>query len=206
MAGGDEAMDDAATGEGSWASEPAGDRTLEENWLFRLRRERFRSRRTGQAHDYYVVHLADAVTAVATTPDGRVVLVRQFRAGSRRDHWETPGGLLAPGEDPGVAGARELFEETGYRGDPPIVLGTVWTNPALVTTRMTTLLIANARPVGDATPDEAEEVEVGLFARDEVAARVADGRIDHALAYLALLTWLARPGQGAIDGLNVESS
>ena len=180
--------------EASWAGEPGADRTIEANWLFELRAERFRSRRTGVAHDYYVVHLADAVTTVATTPEGRVILVRQFRAGSRRDHWETPGGLLGAGEDPGVAGPRELAEETGYVGDPPEVLGTVWTNPAIVTTRMTTLLIRNARLVGAATPDEHEEVEVGLFGREEVAAMVADGRIDHALAYLALLTWLTRGG------------
>ena len=180
-------MDDA-----SWISEPNDDATIEANWLFDLRRERFRSRRSGDAHDYYVVHLADAVTTVATTPDDRVILVRQFRAGSRLDHWETPGGLLIPGEDATVAGPRELLEETGYGGDKPQNLGTVWTNPALVTTRMTTLLITNARLVANPAPDAHEEVEIGLFSREEVAIRVRTGRIDHALAYLALLTWLSR--------------
>ena len=174
----------------SWASEPEHDRTIEANWLFQLRRERFRSRRSGHAHDYYVVYLADAVTTVALTPDDRVVLVRQFRAGSRLDHWETPGGLLLPGEDPAVAGPRELVEETGFKGDLPVVLGTVYTNPALVTTRMTTLLIRNARPIATPTPDVGEEVEVGLFDRHEVASWVRSGVIDHALASLALATWL----------------
>ena len=102
----------------SWIREPAGDQTLEENWLFRLRRERFRSRASGRVHDYYVMHLADAVNVIALTPDRRVVLVRQFRAGSDSDSLETPGGLLEPGEDPRAAGARELLEETGYAGDP----------------------------------------------------------------------------------------
>src|SRR5579883_927502 len=108
----------------SWI--PAGglhDQTLAETWLFRLRRERFRSVRTGQVHDYFVTHLADGVHTIAVTPDDRVVLVRQFRAGSRRDSLETPGGLLEPGEDAGEAGARELLEETGYAGDPPESLG-----------------------------------------------------------------------------------
>src|SRR4051812_32206079 len=105
--------------EPSWTPEGAEDRTIEENWLFRLRRERFRSRRSGLAHDYYVLHLADAVSVVARPADRRLVLVRQFRAGSRAESLETPGGLLEPGEDPLVAGARELLEETGYAGDPP---------------------------------------------------------------------------------------
>ena len=176
----------------SWTSEPGDDRTIESNWLFDLRRERYRSRISDRTHDFYVVHLADAVTAVALTPDDEVVLVRQFRAGSRLDHWETPGGLLHPGEDPLAAGPRELFEETGYQGDPAILLGTVWTNPALVTTRMTTVLIANARLAGDPTPDVGEEVTVQLFPRARVVEMVAAGWIDHALANLALLTWLAR--------------
>src|SRR4051794_23708500 len=96
----------------SWIREDADDRTLEENWLFRLRRERWRSRSSGHAHDFYVIHLANAVNVIATTPDRRVVLVRQFRAGSGRDSLETPGGLLEAGENPLDAGARELLEET----------------------------------------------------------------------------------------------
>src|SRR3954453_24100190 len=117
--------------ETSWSREDDGaaDVTLEENWLFRLRRERFRSRISDRTHDYYVMHLADAVHAIALTPDDRIVLVRQFRAGSRHDSLELPGGLLEAGEDPREAGARELLEETGYAGDSPVLLGTVWSNP-----------------------------------------------------------------------------
>jgi len=111
--------------EPTWSRQPSeADRTIEENWLFRLRRERFRSRLSGAAHDYYVIHLADAVNVIAVTPDDRVILVRQFRAGSGRDSLETPGGLIDPGEDPLRAGARELREETGYAGNPPVLVGT----------------------------------------------------------------------------------
>src|ERR1700722_17300592 len=102
--------------EASWSRENAGAAGVapEENWRFRLRHERFRSRVSGRVHDFYVMHLADAVHAIALTPDDRMVLVRQFRAGSSRDSLEAPGGLLEPGEDPREAGARELLEETGY--------------------------------------------------------------------------------------------
>ncbi len=99
------------------------DQTLVETWLFRLRRERFRSLRSGKTHDFFVTELADGVHTIAVTPEDQVVLVSQFRAGSRRDSLETPGGLLEPGEDPREAGARELLEETGYAGDPGESLG-----------------------------------------------------------------------------------
>ena len=132
----------------SWVRVGGGrhDQTIEENWLFRLRKERFQSRQSGKIHDFYVVHLADAVHVVALTPDDEVLLVRQFRAGSGRDSLEIPGGLVDPGEDPCAAGARELLEETGYAGDPPEFLGTLWSNPSLLTSRISTIVIRNARP------------------------------------------------------------
>lgn len=184
--------------EPSWTPEGDSDRTIEENWLFRLRRERYRSRVSGLSHDFYVLHLADAVSVVATTPDGRVILVRQFRAGSRADSLETPGGLLNPGEDPTVAGARELLEETGYAGDPPRSLGTFWSNPSLMTSRITTIAIANARKVADPAPDHGEEVALELYPVGEIPALIRDGRIDHALAVVGLLAWLVgdRPTSG----------
>ena len=177
----------------SWLPEPESDRTIEENWLFRLRRERYRSRKSGLAHDFYVLRLVDAVSVVATTGDRRLILVRQFRAGSAKDSLETPGGLLNPGENATVAGARELLEETGYAGDPPTLLNTAWSNPSLMTSKIVTIAITNARLVAEPTPDHGEEVEVELFDADAVPAMIRDGRIDHALSVLGLYAWLLRP-------------
>ncbi len=181
----------------SWVPEHDGasDATLAETWLFRLRRERFRSVSTGAVHDYYVTELADGVHAIAVTPDDQVVLVRQFRAGSRRDSLETPGGLLEPGEDPQVAGARELLEETGYAGDPPETLGVLRPNPALLTMSITTVLIRNVRRVADPKPDAGEELVILVIPRQEVAAMIRDGRIDHAVCVAGLLQWLAMDRQ-----------
>ena len=88
--------DEKSKAQPSWTRTAGGthDQLLEENWLFRLRKERFESRHTGQVHDYYVLDLADAVHVVALTPDGEVLLVRQFRAGSGRDSLEIPGDSL----------------------------------------------------------------------------------------------------------------
>lgn len=171
---------------------PHGEReTIEENWLLRLRRERFRSRLSGKVHDYYVLHLADAVNVVALTPARKLVLVRQFRAGSGHDSLETPGGLVAEGEDPLEAAARELLEETGYAGDPPRLLGSCWSNPSILTSRITTVLITNAEAVATPKPDVEEEVHVELVPAGQVAWMIRDGRIDHALAVQGLLLWLA---------------
>lgn len=187
------------TPEPSWRHEGDGahDLTLEENWLFRLRRERFRSRVSGQEHDFYVVHLADAVNVIALTPERKVILVRQFRAGSGHDSLEVPGGLLEPGEDPREAGARELLEETGYAGDPAELLGTVWSNPSILTSRTSFIVIANARRVTEPRLDHHEEVAVEIVPAEEIPRSIAEGRIDHALVVCGLLWWLQRQSLGA---------
>jgi 8-oxo-dGTP pyrophosphatase MutT (NUDIX family) len=183
----------------TWIPDGGGahDRTLAETWLFRLRRERFRSVRTGKVHDFFVTEVADGVHTIAVTPDDQVVLVNQFRAGSRRDSLETPGGLLEPGEDPGEAGARELLEETGYAGDPPESLGVLRPNPALLTMSITTVVIRNARRIAEPRPDASEELSVVLAPAGEIPAMIRDGRIDHAVCVAGLLIWLANRDQQA---------
>jgi 8-oxo-dGTP pyrophosphatase MutT (NUDIX family) len=184
----------------SWirAGQGIHDQTLEENWLFRLRKERFQSRLTGNIHDFYVIHLTDAVHVVALTQDEQVLLVRQFRAGSGRDSLEIPGGLVDPGEDPCVAGARELREETGYAGDPPELLGTLWSVPSLLTSRISTIVIRNARQVVNPDPDHHEELTVEKVPAREIPKLIREGRIDHALVVAGLLWWLSAQNPGML--------
>ncbi len=182
--------------ESSWVREAGGthDRTLVENWLFRLRSERFRSRSSGKVHEYFVAHLADGVQTLALTGDQRVVMVKQFRAGSGRDSLELPGGLIEPGEDPCSAGPRELLEETGYAGDPPLQAGTIWPNPALLSMRSTTIVIANSHKVAEPRPDASEELAIELVPIHDIPLLIKTGRIDHAVCVAGLLWWLYLDG------------
>ena len=185
----------------SWVrtGDGADDQVLEDNWLFQLRKERFQSRRSGKLHDYYVLHLADAVHVVALTPDDRVLLVRQFRAGSGEDSLEIPGGLVDPGEDPCEAGARELLEETGHAGDPPELLGTLWSNPSLLTSRISTVVIRNVRPVAQPRFDRHEELTLEQVPARDIPRLIRDGRISHALVVAGLLWWLGTKTPGMFD-------
>jgi 8-oxo-dGTP pyrophosphatase MutT (NUDIX family) len=183
--------------EASWQPVAGSACSIEENWLFRLRRERFRSRASGREHDYYVLALADSVNVVALTTERQLVLVRQFRAGANLDSLETPGGLLEPGEDPCVAAARELLEETGYAGDAPVSLGWLWTNPSLLTSRNAMVLIPGVRNVAEPKPDASEELAIELVPAASVAAMIRDGRIGHALTALTLLWWMHESGEGS---------
>lgn len=191
----------AETPRPSWLPDPQhGNEELASTWLFRLRKQRYRSRKTGKSHDYFVMELADAVSVIAVTPGAQVVLVRQFRAGSGRDSLETPGGLLEPGEDPIEAGVRELLEETGYSGGRPRLLGTVWSNPSIMTSRTATIVVPDARRVREPAPDADEELDLELMPAAEIPAAITDGRIDHALSVVGLFWWLSSAGDAAGSG------
>ncbi|MEW5723726.1 MAG: NUDIX hydrolase, partial [Thermodesulfobacteriota bacterium] len=70
--------------------------TLKDLGLFKVTRDRAENPRTGRELDFYVVHMPHWLQVVALTEDGRVVLVEQYRHGSRRAGFEVPGGLLDP--------------------------------------------------------------------------------------------------------------
>jgi 8-oxo-dGTP pyrophosphatase MutT (NUDIX family) len=194
-------------GEPSWVKvgDSQHNQTLEENWLFRVRKERFQSRLTGKTHDFYVIDLPDAVHIIAITPDDDVLLVKQFRAGSGRDSLEIPGGLIDPEEDPCTAGKRELLEETGYAGDPPVLVNTLWSNPALVTSQTSTIVIRNARKVAEPATDHTEELAIERVPLVEIPRLIREGRIDHALVVAGLLSWLAIGRQGPSTTTSSES-
>jgi len=60
------------------------------------------------------VGIGGIVVMVAVTPDGSVLLEKQFRPPLGRDVIELPAGLVDPGETMEAAALRELIEETGW--------------------------------------------------------------------------------------------
>lgn len=168
----------------SWPRHPSHDET--DFTIFRVRRFRARSPRTGEDRPFTRIDTADWVNVVAETPEGDVVLVRQWRHGRGHVTWEIPGGIIDPGEDPSGAATRELREETGYEGDAPEYLGTVEPNPAIQNNRCHTYRIRNARRVSELAQDPGEDIVVATLPRAELGAAVRDGRIRHALVVCAI--------------------
>ncbi len=169
----------------SWslvASEPVFDAGL-----FRVTRDRTRSPRTGTDWDFHVVHMVDWLMVVPVTGDGRLVLVRQYRAGARETGLELPGGLHdVAGEQPAEGAARELTEETGYGGGTLTLLGVLRPQPALLSNRLHVYLARDVVRLVEPCGDPSEDIEVVLIDRDEVWARIGSGEISNAMTVAAL--------------------
>ncbi|MFO7260869.1 MAG: NUDIX hydrolase [bacterium] len=153
--------------------------------IFRVRRDRVRSPRTGAVLERHVLEVPDWVNVVPVTRDGRIVLVEQFRHGTRAVTIELPAGIVEPGEDPCVAGLRELEEETGYRAAAGRLLGFVEPNPALQDNRSAVVLAEGCVPDGRAAPDEGEDVRVRVVEPATVRELIARGVIRHAITIAA---------------------
>ena len=79
----------------------------------------------GKVHSYTTLQPEGgrSCAVIALTPDGQVIIARQFRPGPERIMDEIPGGGVEPGEDPQAAVLRELAEETGYVPDAVEFIG-----------------------------------------------------------------------------------
>jgi 8-oxo-dGTP pyrophosphatase MutT (NUDIX family) len=153
--------------------------------VFSVREDTTLSPRSHRTHDFYVLECPDWANVVALTPRNEVVLVRQFRAGTRSLTLEIPGGSVEKGESPGAAVRRELREETGYAARAWKRIGVVHPNPAIQGNRCSTYLATGCRRVGDLMPDAGEDLAVELVPLDRVPDLIRRGRITHSLVIAA---------------------
>lgn len=140
--------------------------------------------------EYEMVRKHHAVGIVPVTPDGDVLLVRQFRPPVRESLLEVPAGLLdVEGEDALTCAARELFEETGHRHRRIGFMGGVFLSPGFTDEYMH-LFWALAEPTAEAAPEAGIELVRMPLERAIAAARAGRVRnVSTALALLMAASW-----------------
>jgi ADP-ribose pyrophosphatase len=146
-----------------------------------------------------VVAHPGAVTILAVDDRGRVLVVRQWRVPAGRALLELPAGTLdrdpdtGVTEDPLLAAARELEEETGQRAGQWELLGTFWTAPGFATELMYLYLAGDLRPADGESrgPDPDERLEVERIPWRQAVEMAERGEIADAKSLVGLF-WLAR--------------
>jgi ADP-ribose pyrophosphatase len=140
--------------------------------------------------DYYVRESDGYVMMFALTPEGQVVLVRQYRYGNDSVGIELPAGSIDHGEDALDCARRELAEETGYTSDRWEAVFTRPAEPVRSNAIAYAFIAFDAQPTRAQKLDATEQIDVELASLDEVLAMIRDGRMSSissmAVAYAAL--------------------
>ncbi|MGH3615667.1 MAG: NUDIX domain-containing protein [Pseudonocardia sp.] len=111
-----------------------------------------------------VVEHSGAVAIAAFDPEGRLMMIHQYRHAVRRRLWELPAGLLdVAGEDPLETARRELAEETGLAATEWSVLLDVVPSPGFSDESVRVYLARGLTEVG--RPELGDDEEADLATR-----------------------------------------
>jgi ADP-ribose pyrophosphatase len=127
-----------------------------------------------------------SVVVLPVLPDGRILLIRQYRHATRQYLWELVAGRMDPGETPKAAAARELIEETGYRAKRLRVFLEVFPTPGFLEEKMF-LLLAEGLTAGQAEPEEDEKIISRAYKRKELEEMIRSGKLRDAKSIAGLL-------------------
>ena len=142
-----------------------------------LRLDRVTIEMDGARSTREIVHHQGATAVLAQLPDGRFVLVEQYRKAVEREMLEIVAGILDPGERPDLCARRELKEETGYTARRLVKLAVMLPSPGY-TTEALHLFYARVNPKqGRRSLDDDERVNVHYFTARQIEAMMRKGRI-----------------------------
>lgn len=133
-----------------------------------------------------VVDHSGGVCVLALDNEECVLTVRQFRYPFERVLQEIPAGKLERGEDPDVAAARELREETGAVAGRMERLGEIYPTPAYCG-EIIRMYLARDLVFGENDLDEGEFLDVERVPFDDLVEKVLAGEIRDAKTVTAVL-------------------
>ena len=137
----------------------------------------------------YVAHRRGAAAVLPVLPDGRIVMVRQYRNALERETLEIPAGCRdSLTEDTLVSASRELEEETGYRSDDISFLISLKTTVAFCNEAIDVYLAKNLVK-GEQHLDDAESIEVEIHSLDELCDMIYKGQLQDSKTVSAILAY-----------------
>lgn len=140
-----------------------------------------------------VVRHPGAVTVIPLLPDGRLVMIRNWRVSVQRWLIEFCAGRLGAGEDPAAAAPRELAEETGYRAARIEEVGSFYTSPGLGDELMR-VFEATGLSAGAPRLEPDERIETVLLSAAEIEAAIREGEVVDGKSIAAWSLWRTRRG------------
>jgi ADP-ribose pyrophosphatase len=134
----------------------------------------------GTEHDVAIVRHSPSVVLIPIDAEGRVVIIRQYRAPLDREIWEFPAGRLDEGESAEDAARRECEEEIGVVPHRLERLGAFYPAPGFCDEQLIFFRVSDLRPPPPDSPnkpDEDEDITTRAVSVAEVRAMLERGEI-----------------------------
>jgi ADP-ribose pyrophosphatase len=134
----------------------------------------------GSEHEVEIVRHSASVVLIPIQDDGRVVIVRQYRAPLDHETWEFPAGRLNDGESADDAARRECEEEIGYAPHELQRLCELYPAPGFCDEALVFFRVWNLRPPAADSPhrpDEDEDITTRTVSLAEARKMLAGGEI-----------------------------
>jgi len=143
----------------------------------------------GREKKYDFLFHKGASAVVPVLPDGRIILVRQYRNAIDRFTLEIPaGGRNSLDEDFLIAAKRELEEETGYHSDELTHLITIKTAVAFCNENIEVYVAKNLQKTHQHLDDD-EYIDIHVFELEELLKKIREGEIQDAKTIAGLSSY-----------------
>lgn len=137
----------------------------------------------------FIAHRKGAAATVAVMPDGKLLMVRQYRNAVERETLEIPAGSRDSKDEPFERCAkRELEEETGYRCKTLTHLLSIRTTVAFCNEQVEIYVAKDLVPTKQHL-DPDEYVEYEAYTVEELCEWIYDGTIQDAKTIAAIMAY-----------------
>ena len=142
----------------------------------------------GRQSSFEIIRHPGGAAVLPVLPDGRVLLIRQFRPAIGEMIYEIPAGRLEPGESAQECAGRELMEEVGYSAAQIVPLGGFWSTVGFCDEYIH-LFLGRDLTVAEQNLEPDEIIELCPMTFTEALEKAKDGEILDSKTQLALLLY-----------------
>ncbi len=156
-----------------------------EGRILNLRRDKVHVRDNKTSYREIVEHNG-GVALAAVTPEGKMVMVRQYRKAAEKAVLEVPAGKIEKDEDHRLTAERELKEETGYSAGRMEYITSFYSSIGYSTEVIYLYYAAELTP-GETNFDDNESIEILEYPLEDLKKMVFSGEIEDAKTIAAIL-------------------
>lgn len=151
---------------------------LEKNKWISLRRDTCETETGKKIDEYYVMEIPDVSCVVALTKDKKILFVKEYKHGVKKEVLQLPCGYVDKEESPLQTAQRELLEETGYASKNWRFIGRNAGSPGKLTHYYYFFFAEDVEKIQEPKLDEREVLKCVLYPLNDIEKQIKKQETD----------------------------